>query len=431
MSKYTNNNDRKPNSQPENPKFPILIFPEPFKALIKEASKSLGFPEEFMAGGMLFVVSVLVGNTYRIRIKPGWEEPAMLWLVQVGKPATMKTPPSKMVLKPLYGIDAGNYKVYQSALDTFENLTDKQKRGQKEPGILKYIFNDFTIEALFRRHNQNQRGIGVYRNELAGWFGNMNQYKKNSNEQSAWINIWDGDKTDIDRVTRGLHVINRPHIPVLGGIQPAILQKYLSDPDNAYSGLVDRLLYLLSDKPVKSLDDLQITDDVSEAYEDKVVRMERNLREVFQGNSNETSYISYCKEAWGRIKSFDKRITEVCKTDIPESMQAYYKKLRTYLHRLALVIEIMHADGHPKEISLNSAKYAIEAIKYFQHSYYLVKNITSSWKEIEAILKTMQSKTKKEKASILIKKGISVQEIASALETTEAYIRNIKSRLRS
>ena len=80
-------------------------------------------------------------------------------------------------------------------------------------------------------------------------------YKQNSNDQAIWIGIWDGDQVDTDTISRGFEVISLPNIPIIGGIQPVILQGYLSNGTTTFNGFSDRLLYLYSVAPFKPLDD--------------------------------------------------------------------------------------------------------------------------------------------------------------------------------
>ena len=55
-------------------------------------------------------------------------------------------------------------------------------------------------EALAEVHKFNKRGIGVYADELAGWFKNFNRYNKGS-EMEFWLSQWSSKPINIDRKT--------------------------------------------------------------------------------------------------------------------------------------------------------------------------------------------------------------------------------------
>jgi hypothetical protein len=428
MHKDNNNFDNDNSSERTIPKFPIEVFPETFRDLAKEAFDSFGYPYEFMAGGFLFVTSTLVGNSYRIRIKPGWEEPAMLWLVQVGRPATLKTPPLKMTLKPVIKIDIEKYNQYVELKDQYNKLKKEDKVQTEEPVIERHIFNEFTIEALFRRHAENQFGIGIHKNELSSWFGNMNKYKQNSNDQAIWIGIWDGDQVDTDTISRGFEVISLPNIPIIGGIQPVILQGYLSNGTTTFNGFSDRLLYLYSDAPLKPLDDNEIDKKTIKQYEDVIRKFEDKMMKVYRNNKKTPQYLCYSEEAKVRMQQFDHEIIKKQRKDIAVADEQYLSKLRTYFHRIALNLELLNAnDELPGSISIKTVENTKKLINYFYESYLFISSKTSIIEELNNIIGTMNAKTKKEKAIALLKKGFGIKEIALILKSKEQVIRNYKS----
>ncbi len=430
MKKNTSHHIDDNTSKKSIPAFPIEVFPEIYQTLAKEAFTSFGYPYEFMAGGFLFVTSTLIGNSYRIIIKTGWEESAMLWLIQVGGPGSMKTPPLKMTLKPLKKIDMLKYNEYNQQRDYYNTLSKKDKDQINEPTMERHVFNDFTIEALIRRHTENQFGIGINKNELASWFGNMNQYKSNSNEQAMWISIWDGDQTDIDTISRGFGVIDMPHIPIIGGIQPVILQGYLSNGTSTFNGFSDRLLYLYSEAPLQSLNNNQIDSTILNKYNEVITLFEKKMKSVYIKNKMAPEYIHYSKEANERMLKIDSELIEKINSKIAESDKQYLSKLRTYFHRIALNLELLNNSNNlklPKSISLDTVIKTKKLIDYFYESYLLISSKTSVIEELNNLLGTMKSKTKKQKSIALLDKDFSVKDIALILKSSEQTIRNYKS----
>lgn len=64
--------------------FPIDIFPNEIINIIKELKEKLGYPNEFIGASMLYTLSVAIGNTYRIKIKEGWNDSALIYVVLIG-----------------------------------------------------------------------------------------------------------------------------------------------------------------------------------------------------------------------------------------------------------------------------------------------------------------------------------------------------------
>ena len=83
--------------------------------------------------------------------------------------------------------------------------------------------------------------VGVFKDELAGWFKDMNKYKEGSDKEQ-WLSSWSGKGIYVDRITRQSDYIAKPILPVLGGIQPSILASFFTD-DNKESGFLDRMLF--------------------------------------------------------------------------------------------------------------------------------------------------------------------------------------------
>ena len=428
MNKKKKNFDVDNTLKPIIPVFPIEVFPEVMRNLAEEAYASFQYPYEFMAGGFLFAGSLLIGNSFRIKIKPGWEEPAMLWIVMVGRPASMKTPPLKMTLRPIKNIDDKKYAEYDSQIIHYNSLRKSDKDQMIEPVLERHIFIEFTIEALFKRHTENQFGIGIHKNELSSWFGNMNKYKQNSNDQAIWISIWDGDQADIDTISRGFGVISMPHVPIIGGIQPVILQRYLSNGSTTFNGFSDRLLYLYSEEPLKSLDDNEIDDKILNQYEAAIKKFEAKMMKVYTNNKNVPKYLSYSDEAKVSMQQFDSEIIKKQEKNIAVADEQYLSKLRTYFHRIALTLELLNSlDNIPKSISLRTVESTKKVIDYFYKAYLFVSSKTSIIEELNNIVGTMNAKTKKEKALALLSKDFSIKDIALILKTTEQTIRNYKS----
>ena len=73
----------------------------------------------------------------------------------------------------------------------------------------------------------------------------MNKYREGS-DLEFWLSCWSGSPVILTRVTRKGSYIERPSIPVLGGIQPSVLTNF-NTSENKENGFMDRILLCYPD----------------------------------------------------------------------------------------------------------------------------------------------------------------------------------------
>ena len=114
---------------------------------------------------MLWLISVIVGNSIQIEVKKGWNETATIWLAVVGKAGLGKTPSIHNIIKPLLSAnnkEIKNYIKQAEKYEYYEKLTAKEKKEHEEihkPKKSQFIANDITIEALVELHQENKNCI--------------------------------------------------------------------------------------------------------------------------------------------------------------------------------------------------------------------------------------------------------------------------------
>ena len=160
--------------------FPLDIFPEEIQHYILECNKKLDANIDYMGCSLLWLISVCVGNTYEIEVKKGWTEPGVIWLAVVGRAGIGKTPSIDNIIKPLNVLNFKEIKRYSDQMEVYNyynDLTKKEKEEHPEPMKPKktqFIANDITLEALVDLHQESDNAVGVFKDELAGWFKDMN-----------------------------------------------------------------------------------------------------------------------------------------------------------------------------------------------------------------------------------------------------------------
>ena len=226
----------------------IDAFPKPIQDFAKEANVGLNFPVEYVLGSVLYTTSVAIGNSHEVKVKNGWHEGSNLYMAIVGETGVTKSHAISLTIKPLLEKNKANYKLYQKQLQEYEQF-NKVKNGDNadsvpEPCFEQIVADDATLEAIYRIHHHNPRGIGVYCDELRGWINNMGKYNKGS-DQEVWLKTWSRKPIIVNRVSSRPISIESPHISVIGGIQTDLLPSLFKD-DRDKNGFIERILFVFS-----------------------------------------------------------------------------------------------------------------------------------------------------------------------------------------
>ena len=252
--------------------FPIDVFPAPIQAYITECNETLNSSIDYLGCSLLWLISLCVGNSMKIEVKKGWNEIGTLWLAVVGQAGIGKTPSISNMIFPVEKInekmiDRYN-KEYQFFAD-YDKLSEKEKKEYPEvqrPIKKQFIANDITLEALVDLHQESDNAVGVFKDELAGWFKDMNKYKAGS-DLEFWLSSWSGKAVNLNRMSRAGSFVARPLIPVLGGIQPSIFNTFYTD-ENKDNGFMDRMLLTYPDLKVDKYSDKEMSNETIQWYSD-------------------------------------------------------------------------------------------------------------------------------------------------------------------
>lgn len=361
-----------------NTNFPIDIFPKEIKSFIIESSNTLNLSVDYMGCSFLWVVSLCVGNTMVIEVKPGWREVANLWLAMVGKPGWGKTPAIKQIIAPLQKLNIFEQKDYQKkykAYKEFELLTKKEKEHSQEvlkPVNQQFILNDVTLEALVQIHEQNPKGVGVFMDELNGWAKDMNKYRAGS-DLEFWLSTWSGAPVSLNRKTSDSSFVDKPFISVLGGIQPSIFNQ-LATGDNAENGFIDRILLSYPSIKVENFNENYMNADALQWYEDFVIKMKRTIDNHFikldENNNISPSVVPLHNDSKAEFKRIHDKITEMQNSDsVTEYLKSMLPKQKSYVPRFALLLNTLWSffddDFKVDCINKQSMVYAEKVSDYF------------------------------------------------------------------
>jgi hypothetical protein len=122
----------------------------------------------------------------------------------------------------------------------------------QEPRQRRFKSNDSTVEKLGELLANNPQGLLVLRDELIGLLASWEKEGREG-DKAFYLESWNGTSSfSIDRIGRGsLHVPNLC-LSVFGGIQPDLLERYLSDITQSLDndGRIQRFQVLVYPDPV-------------------------------------------------------------------------------------------------------------------------------------------------------------------------------------
>jgi hypothetical protein len=374
--------DRKTN------RFPVEVFPLPVQQVITATNENLNFPIDFIGASLLYAVSVAVGNTHIVEVKKGFQQNAVLYLAIVARAGTTKSHPLSFALQPIVEQDKRTYRQYEQQRQEYERAVSLSKKEREQQAIdepikpvwQKFLLSDFTPEALAEVHKFNKRGIGVYVDELAGWFKNFNRYNKGS-EMEFWLSQWSGKPINIDRKTGEPVFIPLPFISVAGTIQKGILNELAKD-SRTQNGFIDRILFVIPDNIQKEYwSETDLPPVVSENWEGII----SNLLSLTVTNDHTLNpspeVLKFTPEAKKVLFEWQKVNTDQSNEAESEVLSGIFSKMDMYVLRLALILEMLRYacnESNKQSVSIEAVRGAVKLVEYFKNSAVKVNSILSN-----------------------------------------------------
>jgi len=426
----------------ETPEFPIDIFPKDIQFYISECASKLDSNIDYMGVSLMWLISVCVGNSFEIEVKRGWNENGVIWVAVVGKAGIGKTPSINNIIHPLMKVNSKEIKNYIKQLDEFNfynSLSKKEKEDYPEvlePKKTQFIANDITLEALVELHQESDNAVGVFKDELAGWFKDMNKYRAGS-DLEFWLSCWSGKSVSMNRKTAKSSFVEKPFIPVLGGIQPAIFNS-MSTEENKDNGFMDRMLLSFPESRVEHYNDSELDYSTIKWYSETIKKFYDTMLNLVKRNDQREIEPSLCKfteEAkieWIRI--FNNITNSQNNDDENEYLKSMFPKQKSYIPRFALLIHLfdnVFVDGiSPYEISKDSILKAEKLSDYFVIN---AKKIKVESKEVEELKETSKNiNNTHEKVVAIYKKDpdFNRSKVAELLgvsrKTVQQYVKKIQ-----
>jgi putative DNA primase/helicase len=283
-------------------------LPAGWENWVSAQADALACSRDYIAAGLIGAASALIGNARRITATADWIEPPHLWFALIGTPSAGKTPALRPMIEASRVIEREAEPAWREALAQHERdaeaarATDEAWREKVNsaardgstvpdrpadaeqptpPARPRVAVMDTSTEELQRLLAQHHRGLLYFRDELAGWLGNMDRYGGKGGDRGFYLECWNGTAYDCDRVKfNGVPIrIEHAALAMLGGMVPDKLREALAEADD---GLGVRFIYIWPEPlPIKPLKNCSQAD--AAARREKLLTAARRLRSLPMG----------------------------------------------------------------------------------------------------------------------------------------------------
>ena len=373
--------------------FPVEVMPEPVRRFIETGALSIGCDPSYLALPLITAIGAAIGNSRRLRVKAGWDVPAILWTAMIGESGSAKTPAYNAALRAIqvrqsraFEQDSQAWMQYENELQKWEkkqaawkkdkHTTDDPPTKPVKPSTERYLVSDTTVEALAPILQANPRGLLLARDELSGWFGSFDRYagkSKGGSDSANWLSMYNAGSVTIDRKSNGGQAIQirNAAVSITGGIQPAILQRLIVG-EHTESGLAAR--FLLSHPPRKPK--RYSEQGIDETLQDHIARMFDRIYTLqpgqFDTGQDRPELVRLDPGAKALWLSFNKDHNQE-QVELTDALGAAWSKLEECPLRLALILHYLRWAASEQPVSASdmideaTMEAAIILTKWFKH----------------------------------------------------------------
>lgn len=286
-----------------------VMLPKVLADFVLDEADRMPCAPDYIGAALIVSLGSVIGA--RCGLKPKRRDD---WLVTpnlfggvVGDPSSKKSPALGTVFRFLdrleaneskkreeaekvYALEVAQYEAYQSAFKANMKKAASGKVDQEKmqlamadlqalqepepPRQRRFKSNDSTVEKLGELLAENPEGLLVSRDELMGLLASWEKEGREG-DKAFYLEAWNGTGSfNVDRIARGSLHIKNLCLSVFGGIQPELLERYLSGMANS----------LDNDGRIQRFQVLVFPDAVTWAWRDRypVPGVREEVRDMFQ-----------------------------------------------------------------------------------------------------------------------------------------------------
>ena len=375
--------------------FPLDCLPETVKAYASESAGAIGIDEAFVAVPILPVLAAAIGGSRSIRLKPGWDEPSIIWTITVGGVSSGKTPGFEAAKKPIVDVENSLHLVRLGKAKQFDHQMAiyEQAKADGEKGVVKpkkqedrrqVLLNDLTMEALADVAAENDKLLCAI-DEVASFVKQMDQYRPGRDKEN-WLSMYDGGGLNINRKKDNLRIwVPRTHISMTGTTQPAVAASVIYTEEFLNNGLAARILSARPPSAIVRWTEQEVNPSIDEAMRMLVMRCY-----LLKGGSDDFGpcpKVLTCSDEAKQLFIQWMDDTADYAESMAETLKNSWLKLRPVAARLALILSVTRQlmelpEGQAMQpVDAQSMQAGIELASWF--GYELERNAAGS--ELKAL----------------------------------------------
>lgn len=375
---------------------------------VLDTQRRMGCPLEYLGIGSLSMLSTALGATLTVRPKKRdtWAVVPNTFANVTGPVSTMKSPALEAMIEPLRCLDSTQFENYEKEKEEHKKkkfaydmqlnaLKDRGRSAAKgkqtkinqhleetpedvaqnlpdeppAPTLKRFIMMDTTMQAVTQTLADNEQGIMLYVDELAGLLKTWDQEGRQS-DRPFILTGWNGNQAyTVDRATKEQQRIKRLCISILGGMQPDTLRRYLIESgDDLNDGLMQRfqLMIYLDREDIGEIEG----DDQEEDYDAKmnvraIVKAMTETNWVEYGAQQPTDkeslpYFRFSDEAQELYQQWEQELKQKIHIEENPYVQQHLDKYRSLMPSLALTFHALEIAARIRTgpISVESAQLA-------------------------------------------------------------------------
>jgi hypothetical protein len=227
----------------------------------------------------------------------------------------------------------------------------------------------------------------------------MNKYRAGS-DLEFWLSSWNGQSISLNRKTAKSAFVDKPFIPVIGGIQPDIFEQFATGA-NKENGFIDRILISYPELSVDKYNTNVLDYKLMYWYENFLIRLKESLAKNFFITDEKGEILPQvarfshdANDEWIRIHD---KISDMQNSDDEnEYMKSMLPKQKSYIPRFAMMLNILMSSENDDISALHICKEAMlraeKLSDYFVNMSKLVKKDAQEKADLRKLASTGSNK---------------------------------------